>query len=204
MNEAMYNGAGCESISDSKSVSDESPLSGYVLYIQMELCRMTLTEAIRKINIELKQYDDRGMTPLGTIVASELFIEIANGVEYLHSQAIIHRDLKPSNIYLTDGSDGNFIKIGDFGLATVHADYDYEPQKKKTKHTQLRGTYGYIAPEVYKTNDYDERCDLYSLGIIICDLFCLKRQYITEPVNRYFHFVFLYITCRYENPEFIL
>ncbi len=191
-NETINDGAERESESDSKSVNDESPRSGYQLYIQMELCRLTLEEAIRKINNELEQSVGKGMSPLGTIVASQLFIEIADGVEYLHSKSIIHRDLKPSNIYLTDGSDGNFIKIGDFGSATLHGDYDDEPQIKDTKHTQPRGTNGYIAPEVFKTNDYDEKCDLYSLGIIICDLFSLEKGYIIESINRFVHFVSLY------------
>jgi serine/threonine protein kinase len=88
----------------------------------MELCQMTLKEALNKINRELNQNFEKGVTLIGAYLASQLFREIL-GVNYLHSQSppIIHRDLKLTNILLTNGKNGNFIKICDFGLATIYS-----------------------------------------------------------------------------------
>ncbi len=60
------------------------------------------------------------MTPLGYYISSQLFKEILEGVDYLHKQKVIHRDLKPNNVLITDGMNGRFVKIADFGLATIH------------------------------------------------------------------------------------
>ena len=126
---------------ESNSVIDVSPLSGHILYIQMELCRMTLKDAISKINAELNQKYNKPITLIGAFIASELFLEIVNGVNYLHSlkPPIIHRDLKPQNILLTNGKLGHFIKIGDFGLAVTHEETNNcndEYVNEYIKHTQ--------------------------------------------------------------------
>lgn len=49
-------------------------------------------------------------------LAHRYFVQLINGVEYLHSKGIVHRDLKPENLLL---SDTDQIKIADFGLATL-------------------------------------------------------------------------------------
>lgn len=86
-----------------------------------------------------------------------------SGICYLHSVGVIHRDLKPENLLLsTDQADAS-IKIVDFGMATMGA----------TKVTQARvGTAYYIAPEVidpqkFGGGSYDEKCDVWSLGVIL-------------------------------------
>ena len=109
------------------------------LYIQMELCLYTLKEIIENLNKELNQKLSEVMTPLGYCIASELFIEILESVDYLHKQNIIHRDLKPSNILITNGMNGRFVKIADFGLSKIH---EFEGQS----HTKYMGT-----PEIYGT-----------------------------------------------------
>jgi len=83
---------------------------------------MTLKDAVITINTELNQSISQPITIIGAYLAKQLFEEILSGVDYLHARKpiIIHRDLKPSNIYFTSGSDGYFIKIGDFGAATFH------------------------------------------------------------------------------------
>jgi serine/threonine protein kinase len=48
----------------------------------------------------------------------DLFVEIIEGINYLHQNNIIHRDLKPGNIFLTEEDNKLSIKIGDFGLST--------------------------------------------------------------------------------------
>jgi serine/threonine protein kinase len=163
------------------------PMIGRMLYIQMELCKMTLKEAIKKINLELGQKIGEPITEVGAYIATQFFYEIVSGVDYLHSQSppIIHRDLKPGNIFITDGRDGNFIKIGDFGIAVTHgSDNNVSSEdvsiKDYIKHTQQQGTIGYMAPEVKELSKYNEKCDIYSLGCIALDLFCINKDVVND------------------------
>ncbi len=140
------------------------PNKTLLLHIQMELCSMTLKELIRKLNNELNRKPNEVMTPLGYHISSEIFNEILESVDYLHKQNVIHRDLKPNNILITDGINGRFVKIADFGLATIH---DSDGQT----HTKYKGTIRYAAPEVMRTRNYDMKADIYSLGVILQELF---------------------------------
>ncbi len=139
------------------------------LYIQMDLCDKTLEAICEEISKDKNLKQNLLLTPLGYYITSELLIEIPLGVDYLHKQNIIHRDLKPDNILLTNGINGRFIKIADFGLANVH-------QMKKL-HNQDRGCTKYIAPEVSYRTKYDTKADIYSLGIIIQEIFHINLDY---------------------------
>jgi serine/threonine protein kinase len=76
---------------------------------------------------------------------------------------IIHRDLKPDNILITNGINGRFVKLADFGYAKV---------LDETKlHTKDRGPVRYMAPEVQFSQKYNLKADIYSLGSIVRDLF---------------------------------
>jgi serine/threonine protein kinase len=119
---------------------------------------------MKKLNIELNQKVSQVMTPLGYYISSQLFEEILESIDYLHKQTLIHRDLKPNNILITDGMNGRFVKIADFGLATIQ---EFDGQT----HTKYMGTIRYAAPEVMSGRNYDLKVDIYSLGVILQDLF---------------------------------
>jgi serine/threonine protein kinase len=140
------------------------PNKNLLLHIQMEICFMSLKELTKKLNNELNQKLNEVMTPLGYYIASELSIEILESVDYLHKQKVIHRDLKPNNILITNGKNRRFVKIADFGLATFH---EFDGQS----HTKYKGTIRYAAPEVMRTRNYDMKADIYSLSVILQDLF---------------------------------
>jgi serine/threonine protein kinase len=148
--------------SKSTLIDNHSIEKSYVLFIQMELCFLTLKDAIEKINNELKQKIFPRMTRVGYYIACELMIELFEGVNYLHKlvPAVIHRDLKPSNILISFGTNGRFVKIADFGLSTLHEEDDQS-------HTIGTGTKRYMAPEVETKRKYDTRSDIYSLGLIL-------------------------------------
>ena len=86
----------------------------------------------------------------------------------MHQMGVIHRDLKIAN--LMEDEKGN-LKIIDFGLSTAIVS-----DKKKRQ----CGTPGYIAPEVYNTNHFDEKCDMFSIGVIMFEL------YISPLTNQIF------------------
>jgi serine/threonine protein kinase len=161
------------SISNSEVFKTEKP---FLLHIQMEFCLMTLRDVMEKLNNELNQKRSQDMTPLGYYISSQLFEEILESVDYLHKQKIIHRDLKPNNILITDGTNGRFVKIADFGLATFH---EFDGQT----HTKYKGTQRYVAQEVLRTRNYDLKVDIYSLGVILQELFNID-------INEYFIYIF--------------
>jgi serine/threonine protein kinase len=137
----------------------------FILHIQMEYCSMTLRDSINKLNTELNQNEVGKLTPIGYFISCELFSEILDSIDYLHRKNIIHRDLKPTNILISEGKDGRFVKIADFGLAIIHS------PDKDNSHTQASGTLKYMAPEVLRTRKYDTKADIYSLGVIMAELF---------------------------------
>jgi serine/threonine protein kinase len=153
----------------SNSTDNQRVERPFLLFIQMELCYKTLKQAIEKVNNELQQSILRKMTPAGYYVACELMIELLEGVDYLHKlvPAVIHRDLKPTNILISFGTNGRFVKIADFGLSTLHENEDQS-------HSTGLGTARFMAPEVH-TKKYDTRCDIFSLGHIIYDVFKFKK-----------------------------
>jgi len=87
--------------------------------------------------------------------------KLIEAVFYCHKKRIAHRDIKLENILLTDRFDDTKIKLADFGCA-----HPFIPGKKSLK--SLCGSPQYAAPELYMhENGYDERCDVWSTGVVI-------------------------------------
>jgi alpha-tubulin suppressor-like RCC1 family protein len=134
------------------------------LFILMELCDFTLKDVIKSLNSDEKTKNGQILTEIGYYIASELFIEILECVDFLHKQNIIHRDLKPENILLKNEPKSNrFIKIADFGFVAIH-------EFAEQSHTIDKGTPKYMAPEVINSKKYDLKADIYSLGIVLKNL----------------------------------
>lgn len=86
----------------------------------------------------------------------KLGIDICRALEYCRNFNIIHRDIKPENIFISPSGD---YKLGDFGIART--------AEKTTSGMSKKGTYTYMAPEVYKGETYGPSVDIYSLGIVL-------------------------------------
>lgn len=83
-------------------------------------------------------------------------IDICKSLEACRRQGLIHRDIKPANILVS--SDGTF-KLGDFGIAKIIEETQTSLSRK--------GTYTYMAPEVFRGEAYGQTADIYSLGMVL-------------------------------------
>ncbi len=108
---------------------------------------------------------------LSTMHAFQIVSQICDGLEAAHQQGVIHRDLKSQNIII---NNSNQIKIIDFGLArTAHLD-------GMTVTGLIMGTPEYMAPEQVSGKKVDERADIYSLGVILFEIFTGKLPFTGE------------------------
>lgn len=136
-----------------------------VLYIQMDLCWFSLREAMVRIAKHFDVNDKQLLPTLGYYMASELFKEVLTSIAFLHNLAIIHRDIKPENMLIRGRPGAMFLQLADFGLAVMNGG----PGSRT--HSSNVGTHGYIAPEVLITGKYGINADLFSIGIMIQELF---------------------------------
>ncbi|CAO2821497.1 unnamed protein product [Amaranthus hypochondriacus] len=100
-------------------------------------------------------------------VVIQLALDLARGLSYLHSKKIVHRDVKTENMLL---DTERTVKIADFGVARVEA-------QNPSDMTGATGTYGYMAPEVLEGQPYNHKCDVYSYGICLWEIYCCAMPY---------------------------
>ena len=106
--------------------------------------------------------------PFDEIYSAYIMYQIFSAINYSHNMKIIHRDLKPENILIVNrNKENNYpnIKIGDFGI--------YKLIPKNIKHDKVLRSLFYTAPEVF-TKNYDEKCDIWSCGVILYTLLSNK------------------------------
>ncbi|KAL8029580.1 hypothetical protein ABFX02_14G233800 [Erythranthe guttata] len=104
------------------------------------------------------------LEPLSWKRRLNIALDVARGVEYLHSLAhrsFIHRDLKSANILLGDDFRA---KVSDFGLVKL------APDRERSLATRLAGTFGYLAPEYAVTGKITTKVDVFSFGVILMEL----------------------------------
>ena len=102
----------------------------------------------------------------------EVATEFCQGVEHAHEHGIVHRDLKPANIFLADNGG---VKILDFGLARPMT-------SQLTQSNMLMGTINYMAPEQVRGERADQRSDIFSLGVVLYELFGGRRAFEGDSV----------------------
>lgn len=143
------------SVEDYKVIEKENEV-GFTIYIRMELLT-PLTELL----------GERKLTQEDVV---KIGCDICSALEQCRKQNIIHRDIKPENIFV---NEFGFFKLGDFGVARS---LDYA-----TCGLSQKGTYNYMAPEIITGSDYDERADIYSLGLVLFRLLNNNRLPFMNP-----------------------
>ena len=128
---------------------------GWYILIRMELLG-SLSETLSYRNLT---YDE----------TCRLGVDVCNALEVCHRNKIIHRDIKPANIM--ESKNGGY-KLTDFGIARQLDNMRVSMSQK--------GTYLYMAPEVASLGQYDERADIYSLGLVMYQLFNRNHPPFTD------------------------
>lgn len=98
--------------------------------------------------------------------AVEIAKELASGLAAAHDKGVLHRDMKPANVMIDERGHA---RITDFGLAVAAADIETRDIRS--------GTPGYMAPEQWSGESVTERSDIYSLGLVLYELFTGKRAF---------------------------
>lgn len=100
----------------------------------------------------------------------QLGIDICSALELCQRYNVIHRDIKPENIFV---SDNGVFKLGDFGIARTI--------ERTTAGLSKKGTYQYMAPEVYHGYSYGFSVDTYSLGLVLYRMLNQNRMPFMPP-----------------------
>ena len=129
------------SVEDYKVVEKTNEI-GWDIYIRMELLTSFNTYIC-----------DKKLTEEEII---KLGCDICTALEICAKRNIIHRDIKPANIFI---NDFGYFKLGDFGIA--------RKMENMSGGLSQKGTPDYMAPEVANNSEYDDRVDIYSLGLVL-------------------------------------
>ncbi len=154
----MYRLRGCSNIVayEDHAVIGKKDMPGYDILIRMELLEPLTDRAAAK--------------PFSQGEVCRLGIDICTALEALERERIIHRDIKPANILMS--RDGTY-KLGDFGVA--------RQMEKTSMVLSKKGTYSYMAPEVYRGEEAGKTADLYSLGLVMHRLLNANRAPFLPP-----------------------
>jgi len=151
------------------SVTDFGETENGTVFLVMEFLNgVTLKDLIRK----------EGPMPLPRAV--EIMRQVGSALDEAHSQGVVHRDLKSDNIMLLAATAGDYAKVLDFGIAKIkEPDGAYDPGL--TSPDLVIGTPQYMSPEqCSQSPDIDSRSDIYSLGVILYEMFVGHVPFLGE------------------------
>lgn len=140
-----------------------------------------------RLDIVTELYDGRNLNnfiskyravqkPIPNDIIWNIFIQICLGIQYMHQNGIIHRDLKPANILLNNKDKPSKIVICDFG-ASICLEKDIEYCYTKI------GTPYFMSPEQNKSDHYDKKTDIWSLGCILYELITLEKPFEANNIE---------------------
>jgi NIMA (never in mitosis gene a)-related kinase 1/4/5 len=105
--------------------------------------------------------------PFSENLILDWFTQICLALKHIHDKKILHRDLKSQNVFL---NKNNIIKLGDFGISKC---LEHTLEKVQT----IVGTPYYLSPEIVQNKPYSFKSDIWSLGILLYEMTCLKMPF---------------------------
>ncbi|KAJ9455969.1 putative serine/threonine-protein kinase A [Diplonema papillatum] len=104
-----------------------------------------------------------------------LFCQLAVALDYVHKRRMLHRDLKTANVFL---NAAGIVKLGDFGYSRIYSD-TLSNQVAET----FCGTPCYLAPELWVSQRYSKQADVWSLGVVLYELLCLRKPFFSANMG---------------------
>lgn len=152
---------GCEIL---KQIHDHSHVIGYIEHGKINGTLYLLMEYVEASN--LRQLIGRRDPTLGEFLGN-ILIDMAVGLDHIHSSGFVHLDFKPENVLMTRNGD---VRIVDFDLAQPSGD----KPRKMTKHS---GTPAYMSPEQLLDDPLDHRADIFSFGATSYELLTFRPAF---------------------------
>ncbi|XP_039125245.1 lysM domain receptor-like kinase 3 [Dioscorea cayenensis subsp. rotundata] len=120
---------------------------------------------------------EKGYKPLPWHTRVEIAIDVAKGLEYIHSHVkpfCVHRDVKTSNILLNSNYRA---KISDFGLVKLLEQFPEDGASA----SKIVGTFGYLSPEYVRDGYVSPKCEVYAFGVVLMELITGQRALSKLP-----------------------
>jgi len=110
---------------------------------------------------------------------AEIMIPVCDALAEAHRSGIVHRDVKPSNVFLHRTPQGEVPKVLDFGIAKIVGEAALA--QKLTVEGWVLGTPVYMAPERFRSQGYDGKPDVYSLGVMLYEMLVGRLPFVPPP-----------------------
>ena len=162
-----------ESKSEDEFIFEEDEVEKEKVSITKEITTVALFLEYHPFNLK-QTVNESFMT---NTLKAKIVVEIAFGMSHIHKNGMIHRDLKPENVMLNLVFEAKLI---DFGL--THVD---EMKEKNESLTKGIGTMAYMSPEMINEENYNNKTDVYSFGVLLFYLFTkhLPKQTMKDKLT---------------------